>query len=129
MGDICINQSETIVEKLTDIDYLILRRKDRHGPISCSNDPTIDRAAPSMSMQTGDTEVPHESLQSPLRLLDTAYMPERSDGESLLASGPTTIYMDDMLNRCAMFGLGQIIAPEIQSFPDFWPMPYMDSYT
>lgn len=127
LGDICINQSETIVEKLTDNDYLASRRRYRHASTSGLNNSTTDRAAFSIPAGADDAEVQSEDSQ--FRPLDsTMYMPESSEGTASVAFGNSTMCMDDLLNSSAIFGLGQNIAPEIQYFPDFWPMPYMDGY-
>ncbi|KAJ9194610.1 transcriptional regulator family: Fungal Specific TF [Paecilomyces variotii] len=128
LGDICINQSETIVEKLTDNDYLASRRRYRHASTSGLNNSTTDRAAFSIPAGADDAEVQSEDSQ--FRPLDsTMYMPESSEGTASVAFGNSTMCMDDLLNSSAIFGLGQNIAPEIQYFPDFWPMPYMDGYS
>ncbi|KAJ9396058.1 transcriptional regulator family: Fungal Specific TF [Paecilomyces variotii] len=130
LGDICINQSETIVEKLTDNGYLASRRRDRHASTSGLNNSGTERAGFSIPAGAGDTEVQSEDSQPSFRPLDsTIYMPESSEATASMASGSTMVCMDDLLNSSAMFGLGQIVAPEIQYFPDFWPMPYMDGYT
>lgn len=128
LGDICLNQSEEIVEKLSDRDYLTLRRRYQNASNVSLSQANTDRCNSSESTPAVEAEREQEDSYYALGPLRQA-MPESSEGTMTTSWGNTRMFMDDVLNSSAIFGVGQIIAPEIQHFPDFWPMPYMDGYT
>jgi hypothetical protein len=93
LGDICINQSEAIVEKLSDRDYLTLRRRDQHPS-------STDRCNTSESIQAVDADKGQEDLYSAFWPLKQAmFSPEGSDATTTMSSGNTRMYMDDLLNK------------------------------